>query len=437
MTAAPPASVHPARKPLIIWIWVLTALIAATAVALVFAIRGDIRFAETVPNEIRLETASSLGDSPFSATPLADTPDPEIALATTSGTLQPAGASTAGGGTPGLYGGSNDMGRCDPAQLKTFLMANPDKAKAWVDALNRDPLLGWSGGALTVQDIPAYVDSLTSIILVSDTRVTNHGYVNGTATPLQVVLQKGTAVLVDKYGVPRAKCFCGNPLLPPQKPGKPYKPGTIDKDRDKDTPPGDARCFEAPEAGIYCDEGSDPDEDTTYTGDPWEDFDPGQVVEVQPVVDPITEFEVRVPATPEGELTTVPAGCEASGTCGDSTGTPAQPDPEPSPSTEAAATLPGQGCSPVLGVGDGDYVVATFTLVNESNKWIDVYLLEWENGVGTDDCGPARFFGRYAPGDSWTNDNATITQRWVAVTTDGNVYTTFTHASDGETWFIQ
>ncbi len=33
-TAAP---VHPAHRPLIVWIWILTALIAATAVALVFA----------------------------------------------------------------------------------------------------------------------------------------------------------------------------------------------------------------------------------------------------------------------------------------------------------------------------------------------------------------------------------------------------------------
>jgi hypothetical protein len=30
------------------------------------------------------------------------------------------------------------------------------------------------------------------------------------------VLQAGTAVLVDNYGVPRARCACGNPLLPPR-----------------------------------------------------------------------------------------------------------------------------------------------------------------------------------------------------------------------------
>ena len=48
-----------------------------------------------------------------------------------------------------------------------------------------------------------------------DTRVTNHGFVNGTANPIQEVLQAGTAVLVDKFGVPRLRCYCGNPLTPP------------------------------------------------------------------------------------------------------------------------------------------------------------------------------------------------------------------------------
>lgn len=437
MSTVPTASVHPARKPLIVWIWILTALIAATAVALVFAVRGDLRFTEAMPNEIRLETASSLGTDPFSATPLADAPDPEIALATTASTVQPAAGGTGSGGTPGLYGGSNDIGRCDVAQLKAFLMANPDKAKAWVDALNRDPMLSWSGGTLTVQDIPAYIDSLTSIILVSDTRVTNHGYVNGKATPLQAVLQKGTAVLVDKYGVPRAKCFCGNPLLPPQKPGKPFNPGTVDKEKDTPDQGREARCYEAPEEGLYCNEGSDPDEDTTYTGDPWEDFEPEAVVEVLPEADPITEFEILIPATPDGQLTTVTAGCESSGTCGDDTGAPDEPQPEASPSTEPAATLAGQGCSPVIASGGGDYVVASFTIDNQSGRWMDIYLTDWENGLGTNECGPARIFQRIAPGGSWLNDNATITQKWAATTTDGAVYATFTHSAAGETWTIE
>ena len=53
------------------------------------------------------------------------------------------------------------------------------------------------------------------MLLRTDTRVTNHGFRNGRATPHQSVLQAGTAVLVDQYGVPRVRCYCGNPLLPP------------------------------------------------------------------------------------------------------------------------------------------------------------------------------------------------------------------------------
>jgi hypothetical protein len=40
------------------------------------------------------------------------------------------------------------------------------------------------------------------VILQRDTRVTNHGFRNGRATPTQSILQAGTAVLVDEYGVP-------------------------------------------------------------------------------------------------------------------------------------------------------------------------------------------------------------------------------------------
>ena len=48
------------------------------------------------------------------------------------------------------------------------------------------------------------------------TRVTNHGFDNGNATPVQSVLEAGTAVLVDHFGVPRVKCYCGNPLVEPE-----------------------------------------------------------------------------------------------------------------------------------------------------------------------------------------------------------------------------
>src|SRR5690606_36332277 len=64
-------------------------------------------------------------------------------------------------------------------------------------------------------DIGTYVAGLTPVVLIRDTRVTNHGFRDGRATPRQAVLQAGTAVLVDATGVPRVKCACGNPLAPP------------------------------------------------------------------------------------------------------------------------------------------------------------------------------------------------------------------------------
>ncbi|MGH3981963.1 MAG: DUF6777 domain-containing protein [Pseudonocardiaceae bacterium] len=56
------------------------------------------------------------------------------------------------------------------------------------------------------------------LFLRSDTSVTNHGFRDGNETTLHSVLQAGTAVLVDKYGVPRARCYCGNPLTPANPP---------------------------------------------------------------------------------------------------------------------------------------------------------------------------------------------------------------------------
>jgi hypothetical protein len=119
---------------------------------------------------------------------------------------QPAGNQIAptSGGEPGLYGGTRDSSVCDSAKLVDFLNANPDKARAWAGVLG-----------IRVTDIGTYVSGLTSVILRVDTRVTNHGFENGSATTVQAVLQAGTAVLVDNYGVPRVKCYCGNPLTEP------------------------------------------------------------------------------------------------------------------------------------------------------------------------------------------------------------------------------
>jgi serine/threonine protein kinase len=121
---------------------------------------------------------------------------------------QPAGSHGAyAGGTPGLYGGTMHNSECDRAAMISFLQTNPDKAAAWAAVEN-----------ITPTDIPAYINQLTPVILRGDTTVTNHGFTAGQATTLHSVLQTGTAVLIDPFGVPRARCYCGNPLTPPSPP---------------------------------------------------------------------------------------------------------------------------------------------------------------------------------------------------------------------------
>jgi hypothetical protein len=173
------------------------------------------------PRQVRLEPISSNTPNPFMPPAGTDQdsvePPTDIATSPEPQTYQ--------GSLPGLYGGTRDTASCDPDQMVSFLQSNPDKATAWANAL------GISRG-----DIPTYVADLTPLILRADTAVTNHGFVNGRANAIPAILQAGTAVLVDKYGVPRVKCYCGNPLTPASYPADPiyngppwptFKPGAV------------------------------------------------------------------------------------------------------------------------------------------------------------------------------------------------------------------
>jgi hypothetical protein len=66
----------------------------------------------------------------------------------------------------------------------------------------------------TFRAVKKYIAKLHPVTLTRDTQVTNHAYKNGRAVPFQAILQAGTAVLVDKYGTPVVRCYCGNPLRP-------------------------------------------------------------------------------------------------------------------------------------------------------------------------------------------------------------------------------
>ena len=213
-----------------VWLPYAGAAVVAVIIGwLVFGGNGDKRVgsdASTLPpaTEIFLEPAESPGIDPFTrdvernavpttvptvTTTTGTTIPPTSAQVSTSTSTLPrrepnTAISARRGNEPGLYGGTRDNSSCDQELMVSYLNENPDKAVAWA---------GVQG--IPLSQLSSYVRSLTPVILRQDTRVTNHGFKFGRATSNQSVLQAGTAVLVDAYGVPRARCKCGNPLAEP------------------------------------------------------------------------------------------------------------------------------------------------------------------------------------------------------------------------------
>ncbi|WP_175551542.1 DUF6777 domain-containing protein [Geodermatophilus amargosae] len=198
------------------------------------------------PGEGTPDGGSPEEDSPDGGTPDEGTPDggsPDEGTAG-GGTPVVAAGSPVTGDEPGLYGGSGEE-VCDVAAMTAFLAEHPDRAAAFAD----------------VQDVPTegigeHLASLTPVVLRFDTAVTNHGFVDGRATPFQSVLQAGTAVLVDDSGVPQVRCVCGNPLDPPASRPSPE-----------------------------------------YRGDPWPGFTPATVVVVESSPTPVSALVVVDQAT--------------------------------------------------------------------------------------------------------------------------------------------
>ncbi len=350
--AQPSDGVSIKRTTLYAIIGVLFLLLAGLAYVLLTGDDGDDEFTQAA-GEVFLEPANAVGPDPFTeevettevdpdqmVTPSTTTTTGPTSTTATPGTAPPPGVAaipTQIGSTPGLYGGTQDRSRCDPQQMKAFLLANPDKAAAWVAALNTDPTLRWAGGtSLTVGDIGAYIDELTPITLISDTRVTNYGFSNGRPTPRQSVLQAGTAVLVDRYGVPRAKCNCGNPLTTPT-----AVSGTV-----------------------------------IYTGDPWPTFQPTTVVVVQETTVIIDVFILVNIQT--GGVFTRPATTTGGQ---DATQTPGTTPPQTTPTTQPPATAPPTTAPPATAppqtVLTGDFCQA----VQQYDQQADQFNTESEQGI--------------------------------------------------------
>lgn len=206
----------------------VVALAAVVALVVVLTRPGGGGSTQKAAAEVFLQPVAESGRDPFTESTAAKQATPPPAPTTTA---PPPGTGTTAtrsvsGSAPGLYGGTKDVASCDVERQIAALSAQPAKNAAFAAALGIEP-----------SAVAGRLRALTPVQLRTDTRVTNHGYRDGRATPYQAVLQAGTAVLVDDRGVPRVRCACGNPLgapvaLPadPKRFGRPwpsYRPSQV------------------------------------------------------------------------------------------------------------------------------------------------------------------------------------------------------------------
>ncbi|WP_328307368.1 hypothetical protein OG432_02865 [Streptomyces sp. NBC_00442] len=158
--------------------------------------------------DLTLQPIAAQGPDPFTQSTAESTATPTPATPPGSGRGNPTAglspARTVSGSTPGLYGGTQSVASCDVEKQIRFLGGDRAKNRAFADAAGIGP-----------GSVAGFLRDLTPVVLRADTRVTNHGFRDGSATSFQSVLQAGTAVLVDDHGAPRVRCACGNPLKPP------------------------------------------------------------------------------------------------------------------------------------------------------------------------------------------------------------------------------
>lgn len=186
--------------------------------------------------DVFLEPAGAAGSDPFLVLE-----SPDLRTGAAEFLSLGGGVTVRVGIEPGLYGGSGSDHLCDPQLIADFLAEDSTKASAWASAAGIDEA-----------EIDAFLLSLTPVRLLADTWVTNHGYRDGQATPRQSILQAGTMVLVDDLGVPRVRCKCGNPLLPPEVP--------------------------------------DDLDSVSFVGEAWEGFNPNRLLEIEAGAAPVEAF---------------------------------------------------------------------------------------------------------------------------------------------------
>ncbi|MFF4161517.1 DUF6777 domain-containing protein [Streptomyces sp. NPDC001678] len=178
----------------------LAAVVVAAALAVFFLRQNSGGSAE-----VYLQAATANGRDPFTQSTAKDygasaSSHPVVPV----GTGGDGGTRSVKGDTRGLYGGSRHNASCDVERQIGYLTQDQARGRAFAGA-----------AGIEQNGLAAYLRGLTPLQLRADTRVTNHGYQDGSVTSYQSVLQAGTAVLVDDRGMPRVRCACGNPLGPP------------------------------------------------------------------------------------------------------------------------------------------------------------------------------------------------------------------------------
>lgn len=190
---------------------VLTIVVLATLAGVVIVKRHIVFRHHAAPGTLVLAAANAPGEGPFISGLAVGLPTVSAAaaqqIATTTEQLPASperGIRLVSGTHPGLYGVAGQQNPCDAAAITNALDSQPDVGSAWAQLENIPP-----------DQIPSYMNTLTPVVLTTDTWVTSHTLSGGKATATQAVLQAGTAVMIDQAGVPRLRCVSGSALRPP------------------------------------------------------------------------------------------------------------------------------------------------------------------------------------------------------------------------------
>ncbi|GAB09901.1 hypothetical protein GOARA_048_01030 [Gordonia araii NBRC 100433] len=112
---------------------------------------------------------------------------------------------TVSGTDRGLYAAATTRLTCEVGPLVSGLESDTARRSAFASVMGSSPT-----------QVVADTLNMASLVLLHDTKVAAHSYVDGKVEAYQAVLEAGTPVLVDASGMPRVRCSGGVPLGAPE-----------------------------------------------------------------------------------------------------------------------------------------------------------------------------------------------------------------------------